>query len=102
MMKRVIRQRKAGERFKVDGVTYEVEAVENEMRPCADCAFVSGDECVARIELVGICFKGMRADDVQVRFKRVDAMCVVEEDEPRPDSILDGDFSSETTEDYEE
>lgn len=66
-----IKTRKMGDRFKVDGITYCVAEPTDAMRPCSECAFCDGDDCTARIEIVGLCYKGMRYDDKQAIFKKV-------------------------------
>ena len=70
-MKQVIRTRKIGERFKMLGVEYVVAKAEDELKPCGECAFKRRDDCIARIEIAGLCYKGLRNDDVQVCFKRI-------------------------------
>lgn len=71
-MRNRIRTREIGERFKVDGIQYEVVEALDEMRPCGDCAFREKDDCVAQIEKVGLCYSGMRRDDKQVFFKKTE------------------------------
>lgn len=65
-----IRTRRIGERFKMDGVMYEVTEALDPMKPCGDCAFREGDNCVVRIEIAGLCYGWMRRDDKQVFFRR--------------------------------
>ena len=73
MGKRIkIRTRPVGERFKADGVEYVVTEDVDVMKPCGDCAFRDLDDCVADIELVGLCYSGMRSDSKQVFFKRAE------------------------------
>lgn len=73
MGKRIkIRTRPVGERFKADGVEYVVAEAVDVAHPCGDCAFRDLDDCVADIELVGLCYSGMRSDSKQVFFKRAE------------------------------
>lgn len=63
-----IRQRRIGEKFPMDGKRFVVRAAENVEKPCHECAFRDGDNCAAKIEIAGLCYKGMRRDDVQAVF----------------------------------
>ena len=92
-----IKTREIGEQFNMGGVLYEVAEAFNEEDPCLDCSLnngrglvCSGDTCV-----MGFCYAGMRSDNKQVVFKEVS-----NNDKPK-ESLLNGDFTGETTEDWE-
>lgn len=70
-MRKVIRTREMGEQFKIGESAYRVEEPTDEMRPCSECDFCDGDNCLARGEVVGFCYKGMRNDNRQAIFKKV-------------------------------
>lgn len=91
-----IRTREMGSRFKFGGVTYEVAEPTGEGCACWECAFYDGSRCgdIVPIDVLGLCFRGMRSDDRQAIFKRCD-------DEEKIDSLLNGDFTNETTEEWE-
>ena len=73
MGKRIMfRTRPVGERFKADGGEFVVMEAVDVMKPCGDCAVRDLDDCVADIELVGLCYSGMRSDSKQVFFKRAE------------------------------
>lgn len=89
----MIKTRKIGERFKMGGVLYEVaEAVTDD--PCEGCALQNekGLVCRGDVGVTGLCFGGMRADGNEVVFKEVSI-----NDKPL-DSLLNGDFTGETSE----
>ena len=88
-----IKTREIGERFEMDGVLYEV--VECAMDyPCAECALQGEDVLICRgdVGITGLCYHGMRRDNKQVVFKEVS------ENEKPLDSLLNGDFTNETSE----
>lgn len=91
-----LRARDVGERFTMDGVQYEVvEAVTDD--PCEGCSLQDkkGLVCRGDVGVTGFCYKEMRYDNKQIVFKDVS-------DKERPlDSLLNGDFSNETTEEWE-
>lgn len=67
-----IKTREIGERFKMDGVLYEVvEAVTDD--PCEGCSLQNerGLVCKGNIGITGLCYDGMRRDNKQVIFKKV-------------------------------
>ena len=67
-----IKTREIGERFKLDGVLYEVvEAVTDD--PCEGCSLQNekGLVCRGDIGITGLCYDGMRRDNKQVIFKKV-------------------------------
>lgn len=67
-----IKMREIGERFKMDGVLYEVvEAVADD--PCDGCSLQNekGLVCRGDVGVTGLCYAGMRRDDKQVVFKEV-------------------------------
>lgn len=74
-MKRVIRARKIGEKFKIGELEYIVAEAVDELKPCKECAFNRDDDCAVNIEIAGLCYKGMRFDDKQICFKRT-GVCV--------------------------
>lgn len=67
-----IKTYKVGDRFTIDGVEFVVEEVADKKKPCVDCAFCEKDNCTARLEFVGLCYSGMRSDNKQVVFKKVE------------------------------
>lgn len=88
-----LRTREIGERFTMDGVQYEVmEAVTDD--PCEGCSLKNekGLVCRGDVGVTGFCYKEMRSDDKQVIFKDVS------NDEMSSDSLLNGDFTDETSE----
>lgn len=88
-----LRTREIGERFTMDGVQYEVmEAVTDD--PCEGCSLQNEKDLVCRgdVGVTGFCYKEMRPDDKQVVFKDVSS------NERPVDSLLDGDFTGETSE----
>ena len=88
-----IKTREIGERFKMDGVLYEVvEAVTDD--PCEGCSLQNekGLVCRGDVGVTGLCYDGMRRDNKQVVFKEVS------ENERPLDSLLNGDFTNETSE----
>jgi hypothetical protein len=88
-----IKTREIGERFKMDGVLYEVvEAVTDD--PCEGCSLQNekGLVCRGDVGITGLCYDGMRRDNKQVVFKEVS------ENEKPLDSLLNGDFTNETSE----
>ena len=67
-----IKTREIGERFKMDGVLYEVvEAVTDD--PCEGCSLQNekGLVCRGDIGITGLCYDGMRRDNKPVIFKKV-------------------------------
>lgn len=87
-----IKTREIGERFKMDGVLYEVvEAVTDD--PCEGCSLQNekGLVCRGDVGITGLCYDGMRRDNKQVVFKEV-------RNEKPLDSLLNGDFTNETSE----
>lgn len=87
-----IKTREIGERFKMDGVLYEVaEAVTDD--PCEGCSLQNekGLVCRGDVGITGLCYDGMRCDNKQVVFKEV-------RNEKPLDSLLNGDFTNETSE----
>lgn len=87
-----IKTREIGERFKMDGVLYEVvEAVTDD--PCDGCSLQNekGLVCRGDVGITGLCYDGMRRDNKQVVFKEV-------RNEKPLDSLLNGDFTNETSE----
>lgn len=85
--------RDVGERFRMDGVLYEVvEAVTDD--PCEGCSLQNekGLVCRGDVGITGLCCAGMRRDGKQVVFKDVS------NDERPVDSLLNGDFTGETSE----
>ena len=67
-----IKTREIVERFKMDGVLYEVvEAVTDD--PCEGCSLQNekGLVCRGDIGITGLCYDGMRRDNKQVIFKKV-------------------------------
>ena len=67
-----IKTRELGERFKMDGVLYEVvEAVTDD--PCEGCSLQNekGLVCRGDIGITGLSYDGMRRDNKQVIFKKV-------------------------------
>ena len=91
-MENRIKTREIGERFKMDGVMYEVvEAVTDD--PCDGCSLQNekGLVCRGDVGVTGLCYDGMRRDNKQVVFVEVGG--------GKPlDSLLNGDFTGETTE----
>lgn len=88
-----IKTREIGERFRMGGVLYEVaEAVTDD--PCEGCALQNekGLVCGGDVSVTGLCYDGMRRDNKQVVFKEVS------ENEKPLDSLLNGDFTGETSE----
>lgn len=88
-----LRTRDIGERFTMDGVRYEVvEATTDD--PCDGCSLQNGKGLVCRgdVGVTGFCYKEMRSDDKQVIFKDVS------NNEMSSDSLLNGDFTDETSE----
>lgn len=88
-----LRTREIGERFTMDGGRYEVvEAVSDD--PCEGCSLKNekGVVCRGDVGVTGFCYKEMRSDDKQVIFKDVS------NDEMSSDSLLNGDFTDETSE----
>lgn len=88
-----LRTREIGERFTMDGVRYEVvEAVTDD--PCDGCSLQNekGLVCRGDVGITGLCYDGMRRDNKQVVFKEVS------ENEKPLDSLLNGDFTDETSE----
>lgn len=88
-----LRTREIGERFTMDGVQYEVmEAVTDD--PCEGCSLQNEKGLVCRGDagVTGFCYKEMRTDNKQVVFKDVS------NNEKPLDSLLDGDFTGETSE----
>lgn len=87
-----IKTREIGERFQMDGVLYEVvEAVTDD--PCEGCSLQNekGLICRGDVGITGLCYDGMRRDNKQVVFKEV-------RNEKPLDSLLNGDFTNETSE----
>lgn len=85
--------RDIGERFRMDGVLYEVAEAPDVDDPCEGCALQNerGLVCRGDVGITGFCYGGMRRDNKQVVF--------VEVSEGKPlDSLLNGDFTGETTE----
>lgn len=85
-----------GERFKMDGVLYEVvEAVTDD--PCEGCSLQNekGLVCRGDVSVTGFCYGGMRRDDKQVVFKEVS------ENKKPLESLLNGEFTGETSEEWE-
>jgi hypothetical protein len=92
-MESCIKTREIGERFKMDGVLYEVaEAVTDD--PCEGCSLQNekGLVCRGDVGITGLCYDGMRSDNKQVIFKDVSKA-----DKPK-ESLLNGDFTGETSE----
>lgn len=90
-----IRTREIGERFKMDGVLYEVvEALTDD--PCEGCSLQNekGLVCRGDVSVTGLCYDGMRRDNKQVVFKEVSNKKPLER-------LLKGDFTGETTEERE-
>lgn len=88
-----IKTREIGERFKMGGVLYEVvEAVTDD--PCEGCSLRNekGLVCGGDVSVTGLCYDGMRRDNKQVVFVEVS------ENEKPLDSLLNGDFTGETSE----
>lgn len=87
-----IKTREIGERFQMDGVLYEVmEAATDD--PCERCSLQNekGLVCRGDVGVTGFCYGGMRCDNRQVVFVEVGG--------GKPlDSLLNGDFTGETTE----
>ena len=89
-----IKTRKIGEQFIMDGVIYEVTEAVNTEDPCLDCSLNNGKGliCSGDTGVMGFCYAGMRSDDKQVIFKEVG-------NKEKPlDSLLNGDFTGETSE----
>ena len=89
-----IKTRKIGEQFIMDGVLYEVRDAVNTEDPCLDCSLNNGKGliCSGDTGVMGFCYAGMRSDDKQVIFKEVG-------NKEKPlDSLLNGDFTGETSE----
>lgn len=89
-----IRTREIGERFSMDGRRYEVAEAVNTEDPCLDCSLNNGRGliCSGDTRITGFCYIGMRSDDKQIIFKEVS-----KKDKPL-DSLLNGDFTDETSE----
>lgn len=88
-----IKTREIGERFKMDGVLYEVvEAVTDD--PCDGCSLQNekGLVCRGDVGITGFCYNGMRSDNKQVVFVEVN-----NNDKPK-ESLLNGDFTGNTSE----
>ena len=88
-----LRTREIGERFTMDGVQYEVmEAATDD--PCDGCSLQNekGLVCRGDVGVTGFCYKEMRTDNKQVVFKEVNS-----NDKPK-ESLLNGDFTGETSE----
>ena len=92
-MENRIKTREIGERFKMDGVLYEVVEAATE-DPCEGCSLQNekGLVCRGDVGITGLCYDGMRRDNKQVVFKEVS------ENEKPLDSLLNGDFTNETSE----
>ena len=91
-MENRIKTREIGERFKMDGILYEVvEAATDD--PCDGCSLQNekGLVCRGDVGITGLCYDGMRRDNKQVVFKEV-------RNEKPLDSLLNGDFTNETSE----
>ena len=89
-----IKTRKIGEQFIMDGVLYEVVEADNTEDPCLNCSLNNGKGliCSGDTGVIGFCYAGMRSDDKQVVFKEVG-------NKEKPlDSLLNGDFTGETSE----
>ena len=86
--------RNVGERFTMDGVLYEVAEAMNRADPCDGCSLQNekGLVCRGDVGVTGLCYDGMRRDNKQVVFKEVS------ENEKPLDSLLNGDFTNETSE----
>ena len=92
-MENRIKTREIGERFKMDGVLYEVVEAATE-DPCEGCSLQNekGLVCRGDVGITGLFYDGMRRDNKQVVFKEVS------ENEKPLDSLLNGDFTNETSE----
>ena len=89
-----IRTREIGERFSMDGRRYEVAEAVNTEDPCLDCSLNNGRGliCSGDTRITGFCYIGMSSADKQIIFKEVS-----KNDKPM-DSLLNGDFTGETSE----
>ena len=89
-----IKTRRIGEQFNMGGVFYEVAEAFNEEDPCLDCSLNNGRGlvCLGDTCVMGFCYAGMRSDNKQVVFKEVGKK------EKPLDSLLNGDFTGETSE----
>lgn len=88
-----IKTREVGERFKMDGVLYEV-AEDMTDDPCKGCSLNNEKMlvCFGDVGVTGFCYREMRSDNKQVVFKEVS-------NKEKPlDSLLNGDFTNETSE----
>lgn len=90
----MIRAREIGEQFRMGGVLYKVAEATSTDDPCVGCSLNNGKSLICRgdVGVTGFCYEGMRRDGKQAVFIEVS------EDEKPLDSLLDGDFSEETTE----
>ena len=91
-----IKTREIRERFKMDGILYEVvEAVTDD--PCEGCSLQNekGLVCRGDVGITGLCYDGMRRDNKHVVFVEVS------ENEKPLESLLNGDFTGETSEEWE-
>lgn len=91
-MENYIKEREIGERFKMDGVLYEVvEAVTDD--PCEGCSLRNENGLICRgdVYITGLCCDILRFDCKQVVFKDVS-------EDDNKDSLLKGDFTGETSE----
>ena len=89
-----IKTRDIGERFRMGGVMYEVVEADNTEDSCLNCSLNNGKGliCSGDTGVMGFCYAGLSSDDKQVVFKE-------EGNKEKPlDSLLNGDFTDETSE----